>query len=166
MQKDASMLAHRRVGCRGGCRPTARNQGGDDGAVHPLGALARLLPFIAAVAAFGTAPALALDDQDVCVLAQQLAQAAESDVGIWIDRQTRNAGMVVSCKQMTIEYRRFSYAPSTAMTADWKAHKGADWNATHCASAVWKDAISRGWKVVLSETSADGGQASFTARCE
>jgi hypothetical protein len=121
---------------------------------------------ITAIAASAAAPARALDDRDICVLAEQLAQAAESDVGIWIDRLTRNAGMVVSCKQMTIEYRRFSYAPSTAMTADWKARKGADWNATHCASAVWKDAISRGWKVVLSETSVDGGQALFIARCE
>src|SRR6516162_2994623 len=46
------------------------------------------------------APATALDDRDICVLAEQLALAAERDVGIWIDRQTRNAGMVVSCQQM------------------------------------------------------------------
>ena len=56
--------------------------------------------------------------------------------------------------------------PKAFMTAAWNARKGADWNATHCASAVWKDAILHGWKVMLSETSADGGQASFTARCE
>jgi hypothetical protein len=165
MQKDASMQAHRRTGCRAERRP-AREGRSADAPVHPLGALARLSLCAAAVAALGAPPARALDDRDICVLAEQLAQAAERDVGIWIDRLTRNAGMVVSCKQMTIEYRRFSYAPATAMTAAWKARKGADWNATHCASAVWKDAILRGWKVMLSETSADGGQASFTARCE
>jgi hypothetical protein len=158
------MQAHCRAGCRAG---RARGQGESGAsAIHPLGALARLSLLITAVAASGAAPAQAFDDRDICVLAEQLAQAAERDVGIWIDRLTRNAGMVVSCKQMTIEYRRFSYAPSTAMTAAWKARKGADWNATHCASAVWKDAILHGWKVMLSETSADGGQASFTARCE
>ena len=34
----------------------------------------------------GVAPALALDDKDFCVSAQQLAIAAEKDVGVWIDR--------------------------------------------------------------------------------
>jgi len=117
-------------------------------------------------AASAGAPATALDDRDICVLAEQLALAAERDVGIWIDRQTRNAGMVVSCQKMTVEYRRFSYASSASMTAAWKTRKGADWNATHCGSGVWRDAISRGWKIILNETSADGGQASFMARCE
>jgi hypothetical protein len=123
-------------------------------------------PLLIIGAVAGVCPASAFDDQDVCVLAEQLALAAERDVGVWIDRLTRNAGMAVSCQQMTVEYRRFSYAPSASMTADRKARKSADWNATHCGSAVWKEAISRGWKIILNETSADGGHASFTARCE
>jgi hypothetical protein len=113
----------------------------------------------------GVAPALALDDGDYCVLAQQLAIATEKDIGIWIDRTTRNAGMVVSCNRRIIEYRRFSYTSAASMTDAWKARKGAEWNRTHCASAVWKDAIGRGWKITLSETAADGTSIAFTAQC-
>jgi hypothetical protein len=113
----------------------------------------------------GGAPALALDDRDYCVLAQQLAIAAEKDIGIWIDRMTRNGGMLVSCDRRTIEYRRFTYAPSATMTDAWKARKGADWNKMHCDSAIWRDAIGSGWKIILSETAADGARVTFTAQC-
>jgi len=113
----------------------------------------------------GTTPASGLDDGDYCVLAQQLALAAEKDIGIWIDRSTRNAGMQVSCDRRIIEYRRFTYSPSASMTDAWKARKGADWNRMHCDSAVWKDAIGRGWRIILSETAADGASVTFTANC-
>ena len=43
------------------------------------------------------APALAFDDKQFCVAAQQVAIAAERDIGIWIDRVTRNAGLSVAC---------------------------------------------------------------------
>jgi hypothetical protein len=115
--------------------------------------------------ATGVTPALAFDDGDYCVLAQQLAIAAEKDIGIWIDRTTRNAGMVVSCDRRIIEYRRFTYSSAASMTDAWKARTGADWNRTHCGSAVWKDAIGRGWKITLSETAADGSSITFTAQC-
>jgi hypothetical protein len=111
------------------------------------------------------APALALEDRDICVLAQQLAAAAEKDIGIWIDRATRNAGMRVSCATRTIEYRRFTYTLSAAMTEAWKTRKADDWNATHCGSPIWRDAILGGWRIILNETAADGGQVQFTARC-
>jgi hypothetical protein len=113
----------------------------------------------------GPAPALALDDRDFCVLAQQLAIAAEKDVGVWIDRVTRNAGMAVYCDRKTVEFTRFTYAPSASMNEAWKASKTTDWNATHCSSAVWGEAIRGGWKIVLSQTSADGGQVRITAQC-
>jgi hypothetical protein len=113
----------------------------------------------------GATPALALDDGDYCVLAQQLAIAAEKDIGIWIDRTTRNAGMVVACDRRIIEYRRFTYSSAASMTDAWKARKGVEWNRTQCGSAVWKDAIGRGWKITLSETAADGTSITFTAQC-
>lgn len=138
------------------CLPTSRRGKGRVGLSVLLGV---------ALGALCVAPALALDDRDICVLAEQLATAAEKDIGIWIDRATRNAGMRVACAARTIEYRRFTYTPSAAMTDAWKARKAADWNATHCDSAVWRDAILRGWRIVLSETAADGGQVAFTARC-
>jgi len=111
------------------------------------------------------APALALDDKEFCVSAQQLAIAAEKDVGVWIDRVTRNAGMVVSCDRKTVQFTRFTYAPSASMNDAWKASKAADWNATHCSSPIWGEAVRGGWKIVLSQTAADGGQVTITAQC-
>lgn len=115
--------------------------------------------------AVGAPCASAQDDRELCVSAQQLALAAEKDVGVWIDRQTRNAGMVVSCDSKTVQFTRFTYAPSAAMNEAWKERKAADWNAVHCNSPIWKDAIANGWKIVLSQTAADGGQATITAQC-
>ena len=113
----------------------------------------------------GVTPALALDDKEFCVSAQQLAIAAEKDVGVWIDRVTRNAGMVVTCDRKTVQFTRFTYAPSTSMNDAWKASKTADWNATHCSSPIWGEAVRGGWKIVLSQTAADGGQVTITAQC-
>ena len=84
---------------------------------------------------------------------------------MWIDRTTRNAGLKVSCKERTVEFTRFTYARSASMTDEWKERKGADWNATLCTSPIWGEAIRSGWKIVLSETAADGGHVSFTAQC-
>ena len=47
---------------------------------------------------------------------------------------------------------------------DPKYH-GADWNAVHCNSRIWNEAIANGWKIVLSQTAADGGQVTITAQC-
>jgi hypothetical protein len=113
----------------------------------------------------GAAPASALDDRDFCVVAQQLAVAAEKDIGVWIDRVTRSAGMLVLCDRKTVQFTRFTYAPSASMNDTWKQSKTADWSATHCSSPVWGEAVRGGWKIVLSQTSADGGQVSITAEC-
>jgi len=113
----------------------------------------------------GAAPAAALDDRDFCVVAQQLAVAAEKDIGVWIDRVTRSAGMLVLCDRKTVQFTRFTYAPSASMNDAWKQSKAADWSATHCSSPVWGEAVRGGWKIVLSQTSADGGQVSVTAQC-
>ena len=113
----------------------------------------------------GAAAASALDDRDFCVVAQQLAVAAEKDIGVWIDRVTRSAGMLVLCDRKTVQFTRFTYAPSASMNDTWKQSKTADWSATHCSSPVWGEAVRGGWKIVLSQTSADGGQVSITAEC-
>jgi hypothetical protein len=117
------------------------------------------------VALVAPAPASAFDDREFCVVAQQFAIAAEKDVGVWIDRTTRNAGMRVVCDQRTVEFTRFTYAPAAAMDEAWKGRKSDDWNATHCASRVWSEAIRNGWKIVLSQNSADGGRVLITAAC-
>jgi hypothetical protein len=126
---------------------------------------ARLAIVLAIAAATEATPASAVDDKELCVSAQQLALAYEKDVGVWIDRQTRNAGMRVICETKTVQFTRFTYAPSASMDEAWKERKAADWNAVHCNSAVWKEAIANGWKIVLSQTAADGGRTTITAQC-
>lgn len=125
----------------------------------------RCLPLAVAAALSLAAPAAAIDDKDFCVVAQQLAVASEKDVGVWVDRVTRNAGMFVTCDKRLVEFSRFTYASSASMNADWKQRKGADWSASHCGSAIWNEAIREGWKVVLSLTAADGGRVALEAQC-
>ena len=132
--------------------------------MRPIGVVAIELG-LACYLLLGMAPALALDDKEFCVSAQQLAIAAEKDVGVWIDRVTRNAGMVVSCDRKTVQFTRFTYVPSASMNDAWKASKAADWNTVHCNSRIWNEAIANGWKIVLSQTAADGGQVRITAEC-
>ena len=111
------------------------------------------------------APALAFDDREFCVAAQQFALAQTRDIGLWIDRTTRNAGMVVACDTKVVEFKRFTYAPSASMTESWKERKAAEWNATHCNNPIWNDAIRNGWKVALTVTAADGSHVSLAAQC-
>ena len=49
-------------------------------------------------------PALPFEDLQFCVAAQQLAVAADKDIGIWVDRVTRNAGMSVACDRKLVEF--------------------------------------------------------------
>ena len=111
-------------------------------------------------------PAFAFDDSDFCVAAQQLAVAADKDVGVWVDRVTRSAGMIVSCDKKTVEFRRFTYTPTVAMDGAWKERKAAEWNGTHCSSRLWAQAIRNEWKVELSLTAADGGKVLLNAECK
>ena len=111
------------------------------------------------------APALAFDDREFCVAAEQFALAQTKDIGLWIDRTTRNAGMVVSCDMKVVEFKRFIYAPSASMTESWKERKAAEWNATRCNNPIWNDAIRNGWKVALTVTAVDGSHVSLTAQC-
>lgn len=112
------------------------------------------------------APAIAFDDSDFCVAARQLAVAADGDIGVWVDRVTRSAGVVVSCDRKVVEFRRFTYTPTAAMDGAWKERKAAEWNGTHCASRLWSQAIRNEWKVALSLTAADGGHLSLNAQCK
>jgi hypothetical protein len=112
------------------------------------------------------APAVAFDDADFCVAAKQLAVAADGDVGVWVDRKTRNAGMDVSCDRKTIVFRRFTYTPTAAMDGAWKARKEAEWNGRQCTSRLWTQAVRNEWKIVLSVTAFDGGNVSLNATCK
>jgi len=110
-------------------------------------------------------PCHAFDDKEFCAAIRQLAAATERDVGLWIDRATRNAGMAVYCDRRLVEFQRFTYASSASMDAAWKGRTAEQWNANHCANPVWVDAIRNHWKVTLVVTSADGGRVALSAQC-
>lgn len=125
-----------------------------------------VLACVAQAALAWAAPAHAFDDHDFCVAIRQVAVAADADVGVWIDRQTRNAGMIVACDTKKIEFRRFTYAPSSSMNQAWKQEKSAEWNRAHCGSSLWTQAIRNAWTVTLSLTAADGGHVALNAECK
>jgi hypothetical protein len=120
---------------------------------------------VIAIALVTLAPALAFDDQQFCVAARQLAIAADKDIGLWIDRVTRNAGMVVACDRRVVEFTRFAYIASASMTDQWKTARGAEWDVAQCSSRIWREAIDSGWTIVLNVATADGGRATFKAQC-
>jgi hypothetical protein len=109
--------------------------------------------------------AAAFDDQDFCTVAKQMASASERDIGTWIDRTTRNAGMQVACEAKAVEFLRFTYETASTMDSAWKARAGEGWNGWVCASALWREAVLNGWQVTLSIWSAERHSLSFAARC-
>ena len=127
-----------------------------------------LLPLVAvaAVSSLAPAPALAFDDRAFCVAVEQLALAATKDIGLWIDRKTRNAGMAVFCDARVVEFKRFTYAPSVSRSGDWREREAEEWSAAHCTNPIWSDAIHNGWKINLTLSAADGSSVSLTARCK
>ena len=119
----------------------------------------------AAILSPALGPALAFDQREFCVAAQQIAIAAEKDVGLWIDRVTRNAGIEVSCERRSVQFQRFTYAPLASMNEASRARNAAEWNATHCNNPIWADAIHNGWKIALVVKSADGRQVTLSTQC-
>ena len=110
--------------------------------------------------------ASAFSDRDFCSAARQFALAIERDVGIWVDRRTRNAGVGVFCERKSVEFWHFTYASSASMDEAWRRRKAGDWNSKQCTSLTWGEAIRHGWRVDLVVTSADGYRVAFAARCE
>ena len=109
--------------------------------------------------------ASAFDDKEFCVAAQQFAFAANQDIGLWLDRATRNGGMTVSCDARAVEFSRFIYAPSDIMNENWKRREAEAFNSVYCNSVIWKDAITNGWRITLTVTATDGARVSIDARC-
>jgi hypothetical protein len=124
-----------------------------------------LLSIIALVAAPG-GPVVAFDDADFCVAIKQWAAATDGDVGVWVDRKTRNAGVMVVCDRKLVEFRRFTYSPSSSLDGAWRASKAAEWSGAHCGSPLWTQAIRNNWKIALSVTAADGGHVLLHAECK
>lgn len=119
----------------------------------------------AATSLMTSAPALAFDDRAFCVAAQQFVLAANQDIGLWIDRATRNAGMVVSCDTKRVEFKRFTTASSASMSGSWKDRKAGEWSADYCNNPIWTEAIRNGWKIALLLMAIDGGHLELNAKC-
>src|SRR5262245_25702752 len=109
--------------------------------------------------------AFAFDDRDFCVAVSQLALAADKDIGLWIDRVTRNGGIALSCDRKLVEFKRFTYASSALLNEAWRERTSTQWSASHCGSPIWGDAIRNGWNVVLVVSSADGARIALNAQC-
>ena len=124
-----------------------------------------MLPALMMTSLVASDPAIAFDDREFCIAAKQFALAANQDLGLWIDRTTRNAGMVVSCDTKRVEFKRFTYTSSASMSGSWKDRKAAEWNADHCKSPIWAEAIRNGWKIALAAMAADGGHVELEAQC-
>ena len=119
-----------------------------------------LLSLVAQVALSSTASVFAFDENAFCAAARQFAFAANQDVGLWLDRTTRNGGMTVSCESRAVECNRFTYLPSDGMTEIWKQREAAVLNSMHCNNPIWQDAIANGWRITLTVTAADGARVS------
>ncbi len=128
--------------------------------------LSRMLLTTAAMAMALAMPVAAFSDTEFCAVANQMAVAAEQDVGIWIDRKTRSAGITVDCAKKVIQFKRFTYLPGAELNDGWKQRTAASWNSQHCLSTLWREAVKNSWKMVLGVWSADGGHASMVAECE
>src|SRR2546423_266386 len=85
------------------------------------------------------APAVAFDDKEFCAAVQQFAFAATQDVGLWLDRTTRNGGMAVFCDERMVEFRRFTYVPSDLMNESWRQREAEGFNSARCNNSIWKD---------------------------
>jgi hypothetical protein len=120
---------------------------------------------IAVVACLGCAGAAwAADAEQICQAAKLHANAANADVGVWLDRQTRHDGVDVVCNIRTVQFRRFFNVRTPAK--DWHAQKSAEWSSANCAHQVWRTAIDDGWMIVAAFTTAAGEHADVIATCK
>ena len=123
------------------------------------------LAVVAAASSMATAPALAYDDREFYVAVQEFARAANKDIGLWIDRTTRNDGVTASCNTRIVEFKRFINVRLASVDRSWHEGKAEEWNKRHCGNPIWTEAIRSGWKIELSITATDGRHVSLRARC-
>jgi hypothetical protein len=106
----------------------------------------------------------AADTEQLCQAATLHARAANAEVGLWVDRQTRHDGVEVVCHIRTVQFRRFLNvrAPETG----WRERKAEEWNSISCSNRVWRSAIDEGWFILATVTTAAGERADLIATCK
>jgi hypothetical protein len=119
---------------------------------------------VAGAAALGFCQdAAAVESEQICQAATLHARAADADVGLWLDRQTRHDGIQVVCNIRTVQFRRFLnvHAPASS----WHARKAEEWNSINCSDRVWRIAIDDGWMIMETITTPSGEHADMIATC-
>jgi hypothetical protein len=109
-------------------------------------------------------PALAVNSEQTCQAATLMARAVNADIGVWLDRQTRNDGVDVICPIRTVRFKRFLNLRT--LEADWRQRRQEDWSRANCADRVWRPAIDEGWIIMASFTTASGERADLIAVCK
>jgi hypothetical protein len=110
----------------------------------------------AAALAYAAAPSHAFDDDQFCVAAKEFVRSAAGDVGTWTDRFTRNDGVEIGCDLKTVHFKRFYKAPASALRDGWQERQAEGWENATCTRSIWRDAVSNGWVVSATVTTAGG----------
>lgn len=109
----------------------------------------------------------ALDNEQFCKAMAEIARLGKSEVGRWLDRNTRDDGMEVLCAIRTVNFKRFvKTGPSAQDVVAWRARKQQEWNNTACNSAVLRDGIDGGWIITSTITTGSGQRLLVIATCK
>jgi hypothetical protein len=111
----------------------------------------------------GNGRAAAEQADDICKAATLHAKVSNTEVGTWIDRQTRHDGIEVVCRIHTVEFKRFLNVKSPEN--GWWERKAKEWNSINCANQMWRIAIDDGWVILARLTTASGERADLVATC-
>ena len=111
-------------------------------------------------------PALPFDQDEFCDSVTEVAQRMNARRGRWLDRSTRQDGVMVECEAKTLEAKRFVNANPDDMREGWENRKQRQWNAAYCKHVSWREAIDNGWSIISTLTFRNGEQAVFVAECE
>lgn len=112
------------------------------------------------------AEVVALDNEQFCRAMTEIARLGKSEVGRWLDRNTRDDGVDVLCAIRTINYKRFVAHGPGALGAGWRERKQAEWSSTACNSVLLRDAIDNGWIITSTITAATGERVLVIATCK
>src|SRR5262249_16337234 len=102
--------------------------------------------------------------EDCGAAARLHAKVSNTEVGVWLDRQTRHDGVEVVCRIRTVQFTRFLNV--RAPEKDWWDRKAREWSSLNCANQMWRIAIEDGWVILSRLTTASGEPADLVATCK
>jgi hypothetical protein len=110
-------------------------------------------------------PASSHDDGDkaFCLMLTHRAVRANAEAGRWLDRVTRDDGVVIECDDQTIEFRRFISVEPRVLGEDWEERKEREWKIDQCRNPQSRAAMQKGWTIRAAYTTATGEKVSISA---